>query len=149
LSAYPDSAGRNKAVNHGYDWWMVMKTKNSDESMKFIKWFVKEKLIDFYSTIILHYQPTRLSIYEDPRWLNHPMVKKHKKAVDFMKGLLTRKDIIIDAIDLQGPVVDVRGGKLFESFVLPEMLQSLVLKKMDPAACVEETAAKMRKIVQK
>ena len=126
-----------------------MKTKNSDESMKFIKWFVKEKLIDFYSTIILHYQPTRLSIYEDPRWSNNPMVKKHKKAVDFMKGLLTRKDIIIDAIDLQGPAVDVRGGKLFESFVLPEMLQSLVLKKTDPAACLEETAAKMRKIIQK
>ena len=149
LSAYPDSSGKSKAVNHGYDWWMVMKTKNSDESMKFIKWFVKEKLIDFYSTIILHYQPTRLSIYEDPRWSNNPMVKKHKKAVDFMKGLLTRKDIIIDAIDLQGPAVDVRGGKLFESFVLPEMLQSLVLKKTDPAACLEETAAKMRKIIQK
>ena len=46
MAAYPDSSGQNKAVNHGYDWWMVMKTKNSDESMKFVKWFVKEKLID-------------------------------------------------------------------------------------------------------
>jgi multiple sugar transport system substrate-binding protein len=71
------------------------------------------------------------------------------KSVEFMKGLLTRKDLIIDAIDLQGPAVDVRGGKLFESFVMPEMLQSLVLKKTDPVACVEETATKMRKIIQK
>jgi multiple sugar transport system substrate-binding protein len=148
MAAYPDSMGKNKAVNHGYDWWMVMKTKNSDESMKFIRWFVKEKLIDFYSTVILHYQPTRLSIYEDPKWLANPLVKKHQKAVDFMKGLLTRKDIIIDAIDLQGPQVDVRGGKLFESFILPEMLQNLVLRKMQPAACLEEAAAKMRKVIK-
>lgn len=149
LAAYPDSRGQNKAVNHGYDWWMVMKTKKSDESMKFMKWFIKEKLIDFYSTVILHYQPTRLSIYEDPRWFNHPLVKKHKKAVDFMKGLLTRKDIIIDAIDLQGPAVDIRPAKLFESFVMPEMLQNLVLRNTDPVACVEEAAVKMRKIIQK
>jgi multiple sugar transport system substrate-binding protein len=148
LAAYPDSMGQNKAVNHGYDWWLVMKTKNSDESMKFMKWFIKEKLIDFYGTLILHYQPTRLSIYEDPRWLANPMVKKHKKAIDFMKGLLTRKDIIIDAIDLQGPQVDVRGGKLFESFVLPEMLQNLILRKMPPAACVDDAAAKMRKVLK-
>lgn len=148
LAVYPDSTGQNKAVNHGYDWWLVIKGKNSDESMKFMKWFIKEKLIDFYSTVILHYQPTRFSIYEDPKWLSHPLVKKHQKAVDFMKGLLTRKDIIIDAIDLQGPQVDERGGKLFESFVMPEMLQNLVLRKLDPAACVDQAAAKMRKILQ-
>lgn len=149
MSTYPDASGKNQAVNHGYDWWLAIKTSNSDESMKFIKWFINEKLIEFYSTVILHYQPTRLSIYEDPRWLSHPLVKKHMKSVEFMKGLLTRKDLIIDAIDLQGPAVDVRGGKLFESFVMPEMLQSLVLKKTDPVACVEETATKMRKIIQK
>jgi multiple sugar transport system substrate-binding protein len=149
LGAYPDMNGQNKAINHGADSWMVVKTKNSDESMKFISWFVKEKLIDFYSTIILHYQPTRFSIYEDPRWFNHPLVKKHSKAVEFTKSLLTRTDIRIDAIDQQGPKVDVRGGKLFESFVMPEMLQSLVLRKTDPIACVEEAAAKMRKTIQK
>src|SRR5690606_35564439 len=36
---YPDSEGKNKAVNHGYDGWVVLDTPMRDESMKFMEWF--------------------------------------------------------------------------------------------------------------
>ncbi|WP_204349959.1 hypothetical protein, partial [Serratia marcescens] len=45
IMPYMDSKGAAKAVNHGYDGWVVLKTGNSDESMKFMSWFTENHYI--------------------------------------------------------------------------------------------------------
>lgn len=145
MMAYPSSDGSRVAVNHGYDGWVVPKGPHSEEGYKFLEWFLSERLVDFYETLILHYQPTRWSIYEHPRWKAHPLVKKYAWSVDIMKGFL--KGATIGSIDTEGPAPDTRPGKIFEGFVFPEMLQNHVLKGLPPDRCVEQAAEKARKLI--
>lgn len=145
MMAYPNSDGSRSAVNHGYDGWVVPKGPNSEEGYKFLDWFLTERLIDFYETLILHYQPTRWSVYENARWKAHPLVKKYPQAVDTMKSFL--KGAIIGSIDTEGPAPDTRPGKIFEGFVFPEMVQNVVLRKLPPERAVDLAAEKAKKLI--
>jgi len=145
---YPSSDGSKFAVGHGYDGWWVVKTKYAEESKKLLHWLVTEKLIEFYATVPIHYQPTRLSIYNDPRWKDLPRVKKYSTIVEMMKGFITRKDIVLDCVDIQGPEIDPRPGKISRAFVIPTMLQNLLLKKMPPEECLKIAANKIREIMK-
>jgi multiple sugar transport system substrate-binding protein len=113
-----------------------------------MEWLVTEKLIEFYATVPIHYQPTRMSIYDDPRWKSIPSVKKHWDVVQVMKSFLTRKDIALDCVDIQGPEIDPRPGKITREFIMPTMLQNLVLKKLPPEECVKIAADSMRKVMK-
>ena len=148
LFPYPSSTGKDFAINMGYDGWVVTKTDLTEEATKLLKWLATEKLIDFYATLPIHYQPTRMSIYDDPKWKSLPTVKKYWNIVEVQKSFLTRKDIIIDAVDLQGPKVDPRAGKIPRNFVMPEMFQNLVLKKMPPEECLHIAATKIAEIAK-
>lgn len=147
IMPYMDSKGAAKAVNHGYDGWVVLKTGNSDESMKFMSWFTENHYINFLHTAPLHFQPPRLDVYEDERWRAHPLIEKHKDAVETMRGFITDKSMILTSIDTEGPEPDLRPGKVFEAFVVPEMLQNRVLKNMSSADALKAAAEKMRKVV--
>jgi multiple sugar transport system substrate-binding protein len=148
LFPYPSRDGSRFAINHGYDGWVVGKTDQVEESMKLMEWLVTEKLIDFYSVLPIHYQPTRLSIYENPKWKSLPKVQKYGPIVEIMKGFLTRKDIIIDAVDIQGPEVDPRPGIITRKFVMPTMLQNLVLKNMPPEECLQIAVNSIKEIMK-
>jgi multiple sugar transport system substrate-binding protein len=147
IMPYMDSAGKAKAVNHGYDGWVVLKTPNSDESMKFMKWFTENQYINFLHTAPLHFQPPRLDVYEDARWRAHPLIEKHKDAVETMKNFIVDKSVILTSVDTEGPAPDLRPGKVFEGFVIPEMLQNRILKNMPAADCVKAAGDKMRKLI--
>lgn len=147
IMPYMDSAGKHQAVNHGYDGWVVLKTPNSDESMKFMKWFTENQYINFLHTAPLHFQPARLDIYEDPRWRAHPLIEKHSSAIATMRSFLTDKDMILTSIDTQGPAPDLRPAKIFEAFIFPEMLQNKCLKGMSSAECVKVAADRMRQVI--
>jgi multiple sugar transport system substrate-binding protein len=148
LFPYPSSDGSRFAINHGYDGWVVGKTDQVEESMKLMEWLVTEKLIEFYSVLPIHYQPTRLSIYENPKWKALPKVQKYASIVETMKGFLTRKDLIIDAVDIQGPAVDARPGIITRKFVMPTMLQNLVLKNMPPEECLQIAVNSIKEIMK-
>jgi len=145
---YPSSDGSRFAVGHGYDGWFVVKTKYSEEAKKLLYWLVTEKLIDFYANLPIHYQPTRLSIYDDPRWKSLPKVKKYQNILGTMKGFLTRKDIVLDCVDIQGPEIDPRPGKITRKFIMPTMLQNLVLKNLPPEECVKIAADQIREVMK-
>jgi multiple sugar transport system substrate-binding protein len=148
LFTYPSSDGKRFAVGHGYDGWFVVKTKYAEEAKKLLEWLVTEKLIEFYATVPIHYQPTRMSIYDDPRWKSIPSVKKHWDVVQVMKSFLTRKDIALDCVDIQGPEIDPRPGKITREFIMPTMLQNLVLKKLPAEECVKIAADSMRIVMK-
>jgi multiple sugar transport system substrate-binding protein len=147
VGAFPfmDSTGKQKEVTHGYDGFVVMNTPRAEESMKFMTWFAKEKYIDWLHAAPVHQQPCRLDIYDDPRWRSHPMLQKHADLVAEMRGFITRPDVTIASIDTQGPSVNLKAAKVFESLAFNEMLQNATLKKMPSAEAVGIAAEKMRR----
>ena len=142
---FPSGDGTNVAVNHGYDGWVVMDTPRTEEALKFMEWFSDEHLINFLHTSAVHYQPTRMDIYEDPRWLAHPALEEYKHITDWQKRFLTDDNVIIRSIDTEGPEPDLRAGKIFRSYALPEMLQNKIVKGMDSSEAVDIAAEKLRK----
>ena len=145
---FPSGDGENVAVNHGYDGWVVMDTPRTEEALKFMEWFSDEHLINFLHTSAVHYQPTRMDIYEDPRWLAHPALQEYSHITSWQKRFLTDDNVIIRSIDTEGPSPDLRAGKIFRSFALPEMLQNKIIKGMDSSEAVDIAAAKLRKSIE-
>lgn len=143
---YMDSTGGRTAANHGYDGWMVMNTENSGAAMEFMDWMTTELMVDFLHTAPVHFQPTRLDIYEDQRWRDNALIKKHSGMIETMRSLVTDDSVVVTSIDTQGPAPDVRPGKVFESFALPEMLQNKILRGMESAEAVAAAAEKVRQV---
>ena len=113
---FPSGDGSNVAVNHGYDGWVVLDTPRTDEALRFMEWFSDEHLINFLHTSAVHYQPTRMDIYEDPRWLAHPPWSSTRTSRAGRKRFLTDENVIIRSIDTEGPYPDLRAGKIFRSY---------------------------------
>lgn len=141
---YPSADGDTRAVNHGYDGWVVVNTPMAEESMKFMDWFTSNYYIDFLHSAPLHFQPPRLDVYENPAWREQPMIEKHAELVAFMRNLLEDDSILIRSVDTQGPTVDMRGGAIFESMAVPEALQNRLLRDMPADECVETCAESLR-----
>lgn len=144
---YPDSGGKSQAVNHGYDGWVVLNTPMREESLKFMEWFVDNHYINFLHSAPLHMQPPRIDIYDDNRWRAHPLIEKHAELVEFMKGILTRKDVVIRSIDTEGPDIDLRPGKMFETFAICDAVQNVLYKNMAATEAVDAMAAKYRTVL--
>ncbi|RAH99299.1 ABC transporter substrate-binding protein [Acuticoccus sediminis] len=144
---YMDSAGKQKAVSHGYDGWVVLNTDNTGPAMEFMRWLTTERLVDFLHTAPVHFQPARLDIYDNDQWRANPLVQKYGDAIETMRGLITDPSVVLTSIDTQGPRPDVRPGTVFESFALPEMLQNKILRGMDSGEAVDVAAAKMRELI--
>ena len=144
---YPDSKGAVKALNNGYDGFVVLKSKQSEEAMKFLRWFLENHYINWLHSAPIHFQPPRLDVYDDKRWLAHPLIEKHLPIVKTMQSWLLDKNMAINSIDTDGPTPDLRPPKVFESYVMPEMLQNKVLKGMSNAECVKTAADKIRQVI--
>ncbi|MBF5007285.1 ABC transporter substrate-binding protein [Diaphorobacter caeni] len=144
---YPDSEGKGRAVNHGYDGWVLLNTPMKDEAYKFMEWFTDNHYINFLHTAPLHFQPPRMDVYDDPRWRANPLIKKHADLVEFMRGILVNKDVVIRSIDTEGPRVDLRPGKMFETYAMAEAIQNRLLKDMPAAEAVDLMAQKYRTVL--
>ncbi|MEX3010477.1 ABC transporter substrate-binding protein [Hoeflea sp. TYP-13] len=147
IMPYMDSSGKGKAVNHGYDGWVVLNTEASEESMKFMRWFTESQFINFLHTAPLHFQPPRLDIYDDQRWRAHPLIEKYADIIETTQSFLTDPNVRVTSIDTQGPVPDLRPGKVFESFAIPEMLQKKCLQGLSSEDCLQQAGEAMRKAI--
>jgi len=146
IFASPDSSGKRKALSYAFDGFIVFKTKQSEETVKFLKWFLDKYYIDWLHSAWMNFQPARLDIYEDPRWKKHPMIQKHWSTMMQMKSYIENNDVKLASVDLMGPTIDLRPCKVFEANVLPEMLQNKVLRGMSSADAVKAAADRIRKI---
>jgi multiple sugar transport system substrate-binding protein len=64
-----------------------------------------------------------------------------------MKGLLTRKDVIIRSVDTEGPRIDSRPGKMFETFAITEGLQNVIYNGMPASEAVDVMSKKYRTVL--
>jgi multiple sugar transport system substrate-binding protein len=144
---FPSADGKTPATCFGYDGWFLLKGNNQKEAMAFLEWLSTEKLIGFLHTLSLHYQPTRYSIYKDPKWKEDALLKKHWPAMEAMLEVMNTG--IINSIDTDGPTMDVRPAKIWEAMIIPEMIQDVIVKKMEPEKALEIAAAKARKLLGK
>jgi multiple sugar transport system substrate-binding protein len=143
----PDSGGKNQALSFAFDGFVAFKSKHSEETMKFLSWFIDNYYIRWLHSAWMNFQPVRLDIYEDPRWKDHPQIKAHWETMMEMKSYIDEKSkVTISSVDLVGPTIDLRPCKIFEANIMPEMLQNKVLKKMPSADCVATAAGKIRRI---
>jgi multiple sugar transport system substrate-binding protein len=147
ITPFPDSSGTRRAVNHGYKGFLVCNTPMAEESLKFLEWWSEGPYIDFLHTAPLTFQPPRLDLYDDVRWTNHPILKKHSEVVHTMRGFLDDPALTIRSIDTEGPAPDIRPAKVFEANVLPEMLQKKLLKGMPSDVCVDEAVVRIRQLI--
>ncbi|KKL64828.1 hypothetical protein LCGC14_2161080 [marine sediment metagenome] len=145
---YMDSDGTQTAVSHGYDGWVVLDTDNTDPAMEFMRWLTGPKMVEFLHTAPVHFQPARLDLYDNDQWRDNELIKQYSGMVETMRNLVTDDSVVLTSIDTQGPAPDVRPGKVFESFVLPEMLQNRILKEMDASEAVEMAAARIRELTK-
>jgi len=146
---FPSKDGKTPALNHGYDGWVVFNTPQTEEAIKFLEWFSDEHFINFLHTSPIHYQPPRMDIYDDPRWKAHPALETFAHVVEWQKRFLTDKSIIIRSIDTEGPEPDLRAGRMFHSYAMPEMLQNAVLKNMPAGEAIDIAAKKLKEAMAK
>jgi multiple sugar transport system substrate-binding protein len=147
IMGFPTASPDRWAVTHATDGWVVIKEGRATlEALKLLEWFVTERLVDYVKTLVLHYQPVQHSIYRHPRWQSDPLVQKHRHAVDAMYAFLDEKKTVINAIDIDGPGLDVIQGKVWNAMIIPEMYQEVLLRGLDPARAVDNAAAKIRKL---
>lgn len=147
IFAFPDSAGKQRALSFAFDGFIVFKTKQTEETIKFLKWFVDEQYINWLHSAWMNFQPARMDIYDDPRWKNHPMIQKHWQIMMQMKSFIDPgSTTILNAIDMCGPTMDTRPCKVFDTNIMPEMLQNRVLRNVPSGDCVKMAADRMRKI---
>ena len=147
IMPYMDSAGEQTAVSHGYDGWIVLNTDNVGPTMEFMQWMTNDRLVDFLHTAPVHFQPARLDMYDNDRWRDNALIQQYDHVIEANRRFITDDSVILTSIDTQGPHPDVRPGKVFESFVLPEMLQNKILRGLDSADAVAQAATRMREII--
>lgn len=147
IMPYMDSAGKQTAVSHGYDGWIVLNTDMVGPAMEFMQWLTNDRMVDFLHTTPIHFQPARLDIYDNDRWRDNEMIRKYGHILERNRRFITDDSVILTSIDTQGPHTDVRPGKVFESFVLPEMLQNKILRGVESGEAVARAAARMREVI--
>jgi ABC-type sugar transport system permease subunit len=142
IFASPGSSGQ-KALSYAFDGFCVFKTKQSEEAVKFLQWFVDEHYVDWLLSAWMNNHPSRLDIYENERWKSHPMIKKHWETMMQMKSFIEGDGVTITAIDTSGPSIDMRACNVFNANVMPEMLQQKVLGNTSSADCVAAAAQRI------
>jgi len=146
---YPTPDGTRGAVTHANDGFSVAKTANTEETMKFFRWFIKERLIGYQLTVPLHYQPPQFSTYKHETWRAHPLVKKHWRAMEVMLEFMNTAKTIISSIQLEAPEPSPNPGRVWEGLVIPRMYQNVVVKKLDPGEAVDIAAKELRELTVK
>jgi len=146
IFASPGSSGQ-KALSYAFDGFLVFKTKQSEEALKFLQWFVDEHYVDWLLSAWMNMHPARMDIYEDERWKSHPMIQKHWETMMTMKSFIESDDVLLKAIDTSGPSIDIRPCNVFNANVMPEMLQQKVLGNTSSADCVAAAAQRIRSII--
>ena len=147
MAGFPTPDGKKQAVAHATDGWVVLKKgENVKEAHKFMRWFVKEKLVGYLLTLPLHYQPVQKSIYANPVWQADPLVKKYPDVIRKYLEYLDPNKTIINSIDTQGPDLNILPSKVWSAYIIPEMYQNVLLKNMKTGEAVDIAAEKIRKI---
>lgn len=142
----PGSSGQ-KALSYAFDGFCVGKSRQTEEAIKFLQWFVDERYVDWILSAWMNNHPSRMDIYEDERWKSHPMIQKHWDTMMTMKSYIEGDDIKIAAIDTSGPTIDMRACNVFNANVMPEMLQQKVLGNRSSAECVAAAAQRIRSLI--
>lgn len=146
---FPAPDGGKGTATVGGKVFGVGKTPNSQATLDFLHWFLKnDKLTDFQLTLPMYMQPTQYSTYQNPRWLANPVIKKYWSAMQTMRSFMDKNDTNIDAIEFQGPHLSVNQGLMVNSEVITTMFQNVMTKRMSISDAIDDCAASVRKFTK-
>ena len=145
IMSYPAPDGGRGAVTYGDDGFSIGKTENSDLTVDFFRWFLDtDRLIDYQLTVPLHYQPTQFSTYDNEKWLSHPLIEKHREAIETMRGFMNTDTTLVGSIDFQGPRPSPNHARLAIAGVIPKMYQNVLMQRQTPSEAVDAAAEEIR-----
>ena len=145
IMPYPAPDGGRGAVTYGDDGFSIGKTENSDLTVDFFRWFLDtDRLIDYQLTVPLHYQPTQFSTYENEKWRSHPLIEKHREAIETMRGFMNTDTTLVGSIDFQGPRPSPNHARLAIAGVIPKMYQNVLMQRLTPSEAVDAAAEEIR-----
>ena len=145
IMPYPAPDGGRGAVTYGDDGFSIGKTENTDLTVDFFRWFLDtDRLIDYQLTVPLHYQPTQFSTYENEKWRSHPLIEKHREAIETMRGFMNTDTTLVGSIDFQGPRPSPNHARLAIAGVIPKMYQNVLMQRLTPSEAVDAAAEEIR-----
>jgi len=145
---YPTKSGTKPTVVNGPDGIAIFKTPNSAVAKEYFTWFAENKMIGFQLTIPIHLFPPRKSTFDKPEWKNDPSVTKFwDQAIDPQIKFLNSANIAM--VSAQDGVVNPGTAAIENAYVIPHMLQEVVLKNVQPEQAVDSAAKQMRDIMAK
>jgi len=147
-TGYPTKTGARPTVTNGPDGICLSKGANVDAARDYLTWFCQEKMIGFELTIPIHLFPPRKSIFSNPQWKENETVRRFwtqavQPQIDFLNGAN------IAMVSAQNGVVNPGTAAIENAYVIPHMMQEVVLKNLPPEQAVDTAAKQMRDIMAK
>ena len=145
---YPTKSGTKPTVVNGPDGFTLFKTNNADAAREYLTWFAETKMIGFQLTIPIHLFPPRKSTFNNPEWKEHPDIKRFwnqaiQPQIDFLDKATIAMVVAADGAMSPGT------GVVETSYVVPHMMQEVVLKDVPPEQAVDNAAKRTRDILAK
>ena len=138
-------SGKGPAAQIDSEPWMVFRqARNPELAAAFLKFFYREdNYIRYLHSVPVHLLPTTRSTYRNPRYLEHPTIKKWRSWIDMQEAYFltdrTRPTLAIEWSDTRvAPLAE-----LLDSGIIADMVHDAV-KGMAPA----EAAAKAQRRVE-
>ncbi len=118
-------SGKTPAAQLDAEPWMVFKdAKGGPEAVEFLKFFFKDdNYIRYLHTVPIHLLPITKSTYRNPKYADHPTIRKWKPWVD-MQEKYFRNDwikpvLVLDWDDMRKPyLLEVMGSGILVDMVL-------------------------------
>jgi len=117
-------SGKTPAAQLDCEPWMVFKdAKGGNEAVEFLKFFYKDdNYIRYLHTVPIHMLPILKSTYRNPKYQDHPTIRKWKPWVDmqekFFRNDWIKPVLVTDWSDMQKPyLLEVMGSGILVDMV--------------------------------
>jgi multiple sugar transport system substrate-binding protein len=108
--------------------------------------FQKDNYIQFLNTAPGHNLPSLKTIGDDPALFDNPLMQKFRPQVELMIRNTAAARNLVQETD--GAGYDLKAGDIFNSGVLAETVQDVVVNKMPPAQAAAKGADKIAALLK-
>lgn len=127
------------------DGWTIMKgTRYPEEAKKFIKFMVTgDRHIRWLHTVPGHLMPARKSFANSKEFLAHPLLQANMQVYETNVEILQKYGTMFQT---DGGGMHYRATEVLDSPVMKSMIQSVILKGVDPKEAIRKAADKFREM---
>ena len=145
---YPYRKGGKPACDCAFNSLFIPKGAQNVAAAKqlAIALFQKDNYIQFLNTAPGHNLPSLKTIGDDPALFDNPLMQKFRPQVELMIGNTAAARNLVQETD--GARYDLKAGDIFNSGVLAETVQDVVVNKMPPTQAAAKGADKIAALLK-